>query len=79
MKVRRVGFKMLGGSVWDGLELRTETHDIYLRRDREVGWSVDVFDASVKEYAEPDAAHIESQGFEKLAWALAYIGGWGEE
>ncbi len=69
---RRVGFKMLGPTERDGLELLTELHDIYLRRSRE-GWSVDVFRAEVPDR---DRAHLASEGFPTLAEALRFIGGW---
>ena len=72
---RRVGFKMLGATERDGLELRTEEADIYLRRGRE-GWTVDVFRAEVPDH---DRAHLASEGFPTLGEALRFIGGWTAE
>lgn len=71
---RRVGFKMLGATESDGLELLTEQFDFYLRRGRE-GWMVDVFRAEVPDHGR---AHVASEGFETLAAALRFIGGFTE-
>ncbi|MEM3086929.1 MAG: hypothetical protein QXT68_07315 [Halobacteria archaeon] len=68
---RRVGFKMLGPTPEDGLELLTETFDIYLRRGKGV-WTVDIFRAEVPDHGR---AHLASEGFATLAAALRFIGG----